>query len=172
MSKQDSTEESNLQRPITNARGGWRKYWRAQGQEWRTEPEIDDLRQQFLDERRATNHLMPFDGIKLNRADIEWILATHKSWGPVRIPGIDMFEPKRLDLQRANLSKEDLRNLHLEGADLTAAQLEGADLTAAHLEGANLYSAHLEGANLREVFFDSKTKLNGIFVGSKQVSSQ
>ncbi len=49
---------------------------------WRTEPEIDTERQRYLAERRAIapdieQGIYPFRGIKLSRADVEWLLATH-----------------------------------------------------------------------------------------------
>ena len=31
----------------------WKAYWKAQGQPWRTEPEIDVERQKYLAQRRA-----------------------------------------------------------------------------------------------------------------------
>ena len=45
MSKQDGTLNTTLQRPTTNEEEAWKAYWKAQGQEWRTEPEIDAERQ-------------------------------------------------------------------------------------------------------------------------------
>jgi hypothetical protein len=84
------------QRPTSNDdREGWKVYWTAQGMPWRTEPEIDEERQRFLAERRAIQPdiekgLYPFraknGSIKLMRADVEWLLATHRygdSVGPV-----------------------------------------------------------------------------------------
>src|SRR5947207_982956 len=68
----------------------WRAYWAKQGQPWRTEPEIDAERQKYLDERRTVppdinKGIYPFKDIKLNRADVEWLLATHESGrGPVK----------------------------------------------------------------------------------------
>jgi hypothetical protein len=49
---------------------------------WRTEPEIDESRQQELAARRGVvssiaRGVYPFRGIVLGRADIEWLLATH-----------------------------------------------------------------------------------------------
>lgn len=38
----------------------WRAYWKAQGQPWRTEPEIDVKRQKELARRRA---IMPDIGL-------------------------------------------------------------------------------------------------------------
>src|SRR5258708_28161716 len=62
----------------------WRTYWRVWGQLWRTEPEIDIERQKYLAERRAMlsdteKGIYPFKGVRLSRADIEWLLATHEN---------------------------------------------------------------------------------------------
>ena len=53
---------------------------------WRTELEIGAERQRYLAERRAVQldverGVFPFRDIKLDRADIEWLLATHESKG-------------------------------------------------------------------------------------------
>ncbi len=53
MSEQDGSQASTLQRPATNDREAWKAYWKQQGQEWRTEPEIDGERQKYLAERRS-----------------------------------------------------------------------------------------------------------------------
>ena len=59
---------------------------------WRTEPEIDETRQQFLAERRAVKPdlergIYPFRGEvgskQLSSADLEWLLATHENGGMV-----------------------------------------------------------------------------------------
>src|SRR5690348_16635162 len=71
-----------VQRPATDDREAWKAYWKEQGQSWRREPEIDEDRQKFLDERRRIvpdiqKGIYPFKGSKLDRADVEWLLATH-----------------------------------------------------------------------------------------------
>src|SRR5258706_15334487 len=68
--------------PEGESRGAWRKYWIAVSQPWRTEPEIDDERRQFLAERQAITpnigqDVYPFKGVGLARADVGWLLATH-----------------------------------------------------------------------------------------------
>src|SRR5260221_6503409 len=58
----------------------WKAYWKEQGQPWRTEPIIDEERQQQLlsyyqgvvDIERG---MYPFKGVRLSRADVEWLLA-------------------------------------------------------------------------------------------------
>jgi hypothetical protein len=55
-------------------------YWNGQGQPWRTEPIIDEERQhrllsysqEVVDIERG---MYPFKGIRLSRADVEWLLA-------------------------------------------------------------------------------------------------
>src|SRR5512135_2020896 len=67
----------------------WRKLWQAKGFPWRTEPEIDVKRQEELSKRRTIvpdieKGIYPFKGMKLSRADVEWLLATHDNGrGPV-----------------------------------------------------------------------------------------
>ena len=41
MSEQDVRQASTLQRPTTSDSEAWKAYWKAQGQPWHTEPEID-----------------------------------------------------------------------------------------------------------------------------------
>jgi uncharacterized protein YjbI with pentapeptide repeats len=160
----------------------WRDYWRAHHQPWRREQEIENQRQGELHNWRSTQPSIghsryPFRGVRLNRADIEWLLASHESGqGPIEWthdvqytahPGLDV---RGADLRKARLAglplasmrgglspqvwslatdvqREDA-SVHLEGADLREAHLEGADLCGAHLEGADLRGAHLEGADL------------------------
>ena len=157
----------------------WNDYWtKVHDQTWRTEPEIPLERQQFLAERRAIKPdyhrgIFPFtDGesnIKLTRADLEWLLATHV-WkgkiGPIRWEDeIDKYREDRsqgIDLRGADLRGLDLRNLPLtcliaSGEVLysppqrtdrvtTTTRLEHADLRDVHLEFARLAYTHLERA--------------------------
>src|SRR5437763_4829986 len=86
---------------------------------WRTEPEIDTERQKFLSERLAINPdiqrgIYPFKDVKLNRADIEWLLMTHEGGhGPVDWNDIRQRNRVGLDLRGADLRHVDLRNLPL-----------------------------------------------------------
>jgi hypothetical protein len=67
-------------------------FWAAHGQPWRTEPEIAPERQAQLAARRAitpdvVRGAFPFTGMRLERADIEWLLATHEDRrGPIDPP--------------------------------------------------------------------------------------
>lgn len=89
MSEQGGRQAVVQQRPTTNDREAWKDYWKAQGQPWRTEPEIDIEHRKYLAERRNITPdwkqgIFPFKDIKLSRADIEWLLATHENGrGPV-----------------------------------------------------------------------------------------
>jgi uncharacterized protein YjbI with pentapeptide repeats len=159
------------QRPMAGDRGAWGTYWAAQGMPWRTEPEIDAERQRFLAGRLAVRPdvergIYPFrdehGAIKLTRADVEWLLATHESGGvrgPVDLNDTRQREREGLDLRGADLGGVDLGHLPLarllggvprrEWLLVSLAQREAAAL---HLEGANLRDAHLEGASLRGVY--------------------
>jgi uncharacterized protein YjbI with pentapeptide repeats len=168
-------------RPAADDRDAWRAYWAAQSQAWRKEPEIDPMRQAELARCQASisdseRSIYPFTEMRLNRSDVEWLLATHDNGrGPVEWRDERQRERQGPDLRGANLSQVDLRDLplarlrggltssewetatqeqrsraamHLEGADLGWAQLQGANLREAHLDGAHLRAAHLEVANL------------------------
>lgn len=167
------------QRPANDDKWAWLEYWLDQGLPWRHEPEIDAERQKYLTERRKIKPdrdqgNYPFRDIKLTRADVEWLLATHDNGrGPVNWSDESQRNREGLDLRGADLRGVDLSYLpfagliagndrimftennlneawqiHLEGADLSNAHLEKANLSNAHLEEANLFRAHLEGADL------------------------
>lgn len=135
----------------------WNGYWtKEHSQPWRTEPEIVVPRRQFLRRKRAIEPVIeksiyPFRGIKLDRADIEWLLETLESGG--MIGPVDWSDPKQwqrqgIDLTYANLAGVDLRRLPLAKAKLFAASLEQSDLRVADLRGANLTDAILRNADL------------------------
>lgn len=104
---------------VPTSPGEWRLYWQAKGFPWRTEPEIDEKRQRELIQRRAIvpdikQGIYPFEGMKLSRADVEWLLVTYENGrGPVDWQ--DEFQRKRqgLDMRGANLSHVNLSNLPL-----------------------------------------------------------
>jgi len=177
------SEQSSLPsiRPPKDDRAAWLAYWQEQNQLWRTEPEISPARQAELEKRRALvpdveKGIYPFKGIKLDRADVEWLLATHRG-GPVKWSDERKREREGLDVRGADLQHADLHGLPLtrlrgglpfhkwldvteeqrrlaavlmRGANLWKAQLEGADLSEAQLEGADLSGAQLKGAHLSE----------------------
>ncbi len=172
------------QLPGPQDREQWPAFWTKQGQPWRTEPEIDVERQAELTARRSvtpdvTRGIYPFKGVKLRRADIEWLLATHEDGrGPVDYHDKEQHDRAGLDLRGADLSHAHLQNLplarttgdvtwhtwntltekqhrmaamQLQHADLKGAHLEGSSLEYANLEGADLRGCHLEGTNLGTV---------------------
>ena len=165
MSEQANRLPDQPHYPTVNDRDAWHTYWQQCGQPWRTEPEIDGSRQAYLAECLATEPdsvrgIFPFKNIKLDRADVEWLLATHEHGrGPVDRSDEHQHEREGLDLRGADLSRADLHDLplaHMRGGltwyprnselpeqlDMAAVHLEGADLSGAHLEGACLRGAH------------------------------
>jgi hypothetical protein len=153
MSEQDNGKESILQRPTTNNREDWRAYWKQQGS-WRCDPEIDEERQKYLNERRkikpdSEHDIYPFKDIKLTRADVEWLLVTHSSSrGPVDRSDKNQRKHKGLDLRQAILNGENLSYLQLFDCDFSQAQLQGASFVETWLPGANFSKAQLQSANL------------------------
>jgi uncharacterized protein YjbI with pentapeptide repeats len=181
MDETDALSTQGEQRPNSQDRQAWQAFWATQGKPWRTEPEIDTERQAELAARRnmtpdVAQGLYPFTGMKLSRADIEWLLATHEDGrGPVDSHDQSQRDRVGLDLRGADLSYAQLQNLplactigdvtwrtwtmltekqhrmaamHLQQADLKGAHLEGSGLEYANLEGADLRECHLEEANL------------------------
>ena len=161
--------------PVRTA-GEWQAYWQSQGQPWRTEPEIDVMRQEELAKSRLTvpdigEGIYPFKKVKLSRADVEWLLATHEGGrGPVDWNNESQRAREGLDLRGADLRDVDLKHLpmaRLRGALTWQEQpylteerrqeavilLEGADLKYAHLEGAILADVRLKKVDLRAVHF-------------------
>ena len=151
----------------------WKAHWEAQEQEWRTEPEISVQRQEELAKHRAIQpdeekRVYPFSQVRLNRADIEWLLATHENGrGPVIWRDESQRERRGLDLRGADLRSDETQAIYLTSLPLSrfiggsplpfpfdenqkphvSIHLEGANLLGAHLEGADLNEAHLERAN-------------------------
>jgi pentapeptide repeat protein len=193
MREHDGTQTPVMQRPSNDNDEAWKAYWKAQGQPWRTEPEIDAERQKYLAERRAIipnieQGIYPFKDIKLSRADVEWLLATHENGrGPVDWSDERQRKREGLDLRGANLNDTNLRRLplarlqgglteddwdqatteqrnmaaiHLERALLGYAHLEGSILTHAHMQGADLYLAHLESIDAFGAHFEAPVPAN------------
>ena len=185
--QENSKQSPVTQHPTNDDKEAWKAYWEAQGQSWRTEPEIDTERQEFLTERRniipnIEQGIYPFKDIKLNRADIEWLLATFENGrGPIFWNDGRQRPRCGLDLRGADLREVDLQSLpltrmlggltvqewdhatpaqremaavHLERATLNGAQLNDAFLRSAYLEKTALHWTHLEGASLRSAHFE------------------
>src|SRR2546427_5724822 len=114
MSDQDDRQSAALPRPSPEDVEAWKAYWQAQGQPWRTEPEIDTKRQEELTQRRTIvpdieKGIYPFKGMKLSRADVEWLLATHENGrGPVDWSDENQREREGLDLRGVDLHQENL----------------------------------------------------------------
>lgn len=182
MIEQESETSSLSQRPATHDLQGWHDYWQAQHYLWRTEPEIDDARKEFLAGCRAVRPdvkqgIYPFKDVRLSRADVEWLLATHQhGQGPVDWYDVSQRMRSGLDLCGANLVGVDLSGLPLarlhaglteaERAHTTAKQralaaihLEGTHLFEAHLEGAYLAGAHLEEADLHRAYLEQASRM-------------
>jgi uncharacterized protein YjbI with pentapeptide repeats len=172
MDESDAPSTLEALRPDTQDREMWKVFWAKQGQPWRTEPEIDAERQAELAAHHSiipnvSQGIYPFKGIKLKRADIEWLLANHEEGrGPVDYHDLSQRDRVGLDLRGTDLSYTHLQNLPLARTigDVTwrtwstltekqhrmaAIQLQHADLKDAHLEGSSLEYANLEGADLR-----------------------
>src|SRR6266487_2724816 len=119
MSEQDGRQAPALQHPTTSDPEAWKAYWTSQGQPWRTEPEIGTKRQEELAQRRAVipnieQGIYPFKDMKLSRADVEWLLATHENGrGPVDWSVESQRGREGLDLRGAYLQYADLRGLPL-----------------------------------------------------------
>lgn len=159
--QQMNKQARSVQRPANDDTEAWKAYWIEQGQEWRTEPEIDAERQAFLTERRSItpsieHGIYPFKDIKLSRADVEWLLITHENGrGPVDWDTVGQWKRDGVDLRGADLRQANLFDLPLarmRGGLTLQESREATDeqrsLAAVHLQGAILYTAELQGAIL------------------------
>lgn len=132
-------------------------------QPWQIAKPISDSREHELRARLTIQPntvlgVYPFKGMKLSRADVEWLLAAHeRGRGPVDWNDRDQRSRLGLDLRGADLSETDLSGLPL--ANLIGA-LDFSDrhvtteqrlAAAICLDGANCRGIHLEGARLQNV---------------------
>lgn len=190
MSGQRIRTVKSLPQPETDDHAAWSEYWHAIGQPWRTEPLISSERQAELEERRkvrpkAAARRFPFSGMRLSRADVEWLLATHQS-GRKPIDPDDLSQRRRhgIDLRMADVSGVDLSGLsliHLWGAAdrsflssrrehaarMRSTRLVGADLRGATLCWVDFIGANLTGADLREADIRTANFSDAILVGAK-----
>ena len=166
------------QRPLTDDRSAWRKFWLAKHQLWRTEPEITGERQHYLTQRLSIkpdieSGIYAFKDIQLSRADIEWLLITHEdNRGPVDWSDEGQRRRDGLDLRGANLNHVDLSHLPLarirggltwdewneateQQREMAAVYMQDANLRGAHLEGARFRGAHLERASLKYTYLEA-----------------
>lgn len=168
----------------------WHEHWQAQGLPWRTEAEIAAQRQEELGKCRAITPdiekgIYPFKGMKLSRADVEWLLATHENGrGPVDWSDESQRSREGIDLRGADLSRLDLsglplarmigsigmvenRAIHTYHRKEAAVILDEANLRQVHLEGAILYSASLRGVGLTNAFLQKVEARWAILEGSR-----
>jgi uncharacterized protein YjbI with pentapeptide repeats len=190
-------------RPLKDDRAAWLAYWQEQNQPWRTEPEISPARRAELEKCRALvpdveKGIYPFKGMKLDRADVEWLLATHDG-GPVKRSnekervheGLDV---RGADLQHADRHQLPLTRLHgglmfdellkvteeqrssavvlMRGANLSGAQLAGANLIEAQLAGAILSRTQLAGANLSKAQLAGANLMEAQLAGAILIEAQ
>jgi pentapeptide repeat protein len=181
MSEQDDTQGLSRHQPAIDDKEAWKAYWKEHGQPWRTEPEVDRERQHQLIVYQATlpdieKGIYPFKGIRLSRADIEWLLAMQDETrgqhhgntdGRQKHPGLDLrgADLSQINLNglplthlRAGLSLQEGRHATVEQSQAAAANMMKADLSTAHLQEADLsrvlldkailLETHLEGADL------------------------
>ncbi|HLX57786.1 MAG TPA: hypothetical protein VKR83_12240 [Ktedonobacteraceae bacterium] len=159
VNQQNGQQASVTQHPAHDDKEGWKVYWQAQGQPWRTEPEIDVARQKYLDDRRSIKPdieqgIYPFKDIQLSRADVEWLLATHENGrGPVDWHDESQRDRDGLDLRGADLQKVNLRGLPLvcligglTGSTWFYASPEQCEMAAVRMQGALLIETELAGA--------------------------
>src|SRR5260221_1944591 len=163
-------------RPDNDDKEAWKIFWKSRKQPWRTEPRISAERQNYLAERRSIApytipNLFPFKDIKLSRADVEWLLATHEDGrGPIDWKDEKQREREGIDLRGADLRGVDLSELPMVGlvgglrqgddalvlydhlqkfeVEIAGIHLEGAHLEMANLIEASLGVSHVERANL------------------------
>ena len=143
---------------------------------WRTEPEVSAERRRYLEGRcritpNITKGIYPFKDIKLSRADVEWLLATHQGGrGPIDWSDESQRGREGLDLRGANIRNLDLSGLPLAGMiaglfiegeqftgdelEASASHMEGVKFKSAHLEGVCFDNTHLEGANFKDAHLE------------------
>jgi uncharacterized protein YjbI with pentapeptide repeats len=158
--------------PTTDAEK-WQAHWKQQGQPWRREPSIDAERQLFLASCLEGGVAIeqgkyPFKGMRLFRADVEWLLAVAEESNrdgtrgepqpglDVRgadLSGVDLSHLPLMRL-RAGLSLEEGRHATVEQGRLAAANLAKADLSYARMQGAHLSRATLDEAALVETHLE------------------
>src|SRR5207248_902935 len=144
MSKQETKLSSKPQSPITVDPSAWRNYWYALKYTRCEELSIDANRQAELEGYRSIRPnieqaIYPFKNVRLSRADIRWLLATHENGyesGKASNENGRSFMGRGLDLRGADLHQVDLRGLSLGGLyggliwrdwmDATPAQREAA----------------------------------------------
>jgi Pentapeptide repeats (8 copies) len=176
-------------RPALNDSAGWVRYWTNTGQPWRKRPEITRPRETVLLDKMkiksdALAGVYPFEGFRLHREDVEWLIARFDDEGSrIDLRGSDLSNEDLSDLPLSNLlagvsgadwrrvdqgaGDEDQREtlfraaaVNLRKCDLTNADLRNASLTYADLRGAKLSDCNLEGADLFRADFGGEFPAN------------
>ncbi len=108
--------------------------------------------------------IYPFKGMKLERADVEWLLASHEhGHGPAQWNNETERGRKGLDMRGADLNQADLRSLPLTRLiggiafeELWETTEELRMMASVYMENVNLSEAKLEGANLSGIILGDK----------------
>ncbi len=167
---QNALQEDSFATPTPSGATG-----HAQQQPWRTEPEIGLERQEQLIRCLATTPditrgIYPFKGMKLSRADVEWLLATDENGRGPSAPIRPANDASASSFAQAGRAESNRQRLDLRGADLRYVDLHALPLARVHgsltreewdgateeqrasaavlLTGADLSEAHLEEAEL------------------------
>jgi uncharacterized protein YjbI with pentapeptide repeats len=190
MGEQTDHRPASPPRPSGDDPQAWQGYWQQMGQPWRMEPEIDTKRQEYLAGQREivpniVQGIYPFKNVKLSRADVEWLLATHEHGrGPVDWSDESQRERMGVDVRGADLRQADLKNLPLarlvgglpegywsdtpiERAEMATVHMQGANLRESHLEGAYLYLVNLEGAHLNRAHLEEAELISANLLGAE-----
>ena len=89
----------------------------------------------------------------MQQADLRKILDAHAEW--LSEGAVSFSDPRRANLQSADLQSADLRYADLQYANLRYADLQSADLRYADLQYANLRYADLQSADLQSANLQS-----------------
>jgi len=168
---------------VANDHEAWKAYWSERGQPWRTEPEINAARQGQLSVALGVTvdiegAVFPFKGMRLSRADVEWLLAENAQVAEskhdlslAKAGSEPSPEERGLDLRGADLSQvnlsglplmrlrgglsiEESRHTTIEQNKAVAVNLTQADLSRAQLQGGLLGWATLDKAVLVEAHLE------------------
>ncbi len=146
-------------------------------------PTLPTARQEYLNDLLAAEAGMaddaaPLRGVKLDRADIEWLLErAGASSIPEPAPGALVRNTFRLNLRGADFHDDQgrpaaLSDLALEHVDLRGARLEGVTFYRSALDGADFTGAMLMGANLSRTTLKGATFLRARLQGADLSEAQ
>ncbi len=171
-----------MPKPVNRVDLGWRTE-----QLWSRETSLDLDRQLELERLREQNvaaQKPPMDGVKLERADVEWLIE--QNGGPIHYgddysgrPGLDLRQANLMDgdfsrlpladtllqgarTDNASFEGSDLRWAYFDNAHMSETRFGGADIFKGHFEGTYLREANFRGCNLRGAWFNESTYLDGV----------